>query len=163
MTASYPNSRRNRDRTCEHAGMRRSLGSIVTVIAVPVLLLALTGTAPAVAKTAPKAAVQKKVKPGKRALVRVAGFPARSRVMLQLQPTANRDGNGFGVAIKRRYRLNRAGRARIRFRMPRRYFACSSFDDCSPKRWRRRSRMDVNVCTVDATIPVCARGVARIR
>lgn len=145
--------------TWQHGAMPRLLLAAPLVAA---LALSLAVSAP-VASAAPKVTVQKKVKPGKRAAARLAGFPARARVTIQLQPTAYRDGNGFGIALKRRWRANAKGRGGIRFRMPRHYFACSSFDDCSRKRWRRGSRVDVNVCTLDPRTAACARAVARIR
>lgn len=132
--------------------------------AVPLLVafsLSLVIAAPATA--APKIGAQKNVKPGKKASVRLVGFPKRARIMVQLQPTAYRDGNGFGIAIKKRFRANGKGRGRIRFRMPRRYFACSSYDECRSVRWARSSRVDINVCTTNPKTATCARAVARIR
>lgn len=115
------------------------------------------------ASAAPKASAQKRVKPGKKMAVRVSGFPKRSLVALYQQPTMHRGGNGFGIEIKRRYRLGKRGSGTIRFRMPKRYMACSGANDCKPKKWRRKSRVDINVCTVNQRVPVCAMAVVRLR
>lgn len=118
---------------------------------------------PASTSAAPKASAQKRVKPGKKMTVRASEFPTRSLVALHLQPTMHRGGNGFGIEIKRRYRLGKRGSSMIRFRMPKRYMACSGANHCKPKKWRRRSRVDVNVCTVNQRVPVCAMAVVRLR
>lgn len=126
------------------------------------LLLTLTA-APEVASAAAKANAQKKVVPGKKVKLRVKSFPRRSRVLLFLQPTRYRGGNGFGITLKRKIRLPKRGRGLIRFRMPKSYFACAGATDCNRKKWRRRSRVDITVCTINKRVPKCAIAETRIR
>ena len=45
--------------------------------------------------------------PGKTATFTASGFGANKRVFLNLQPTINRGGNGFGIEIKKRSRRTR--------------------------------------------------------
>lgn len=135
----------------------------VAVAAVFITVSSFALVQPASASAAPKASAQKRVKPGKRLAVRASGFPKRSLVALNLQPTWYRGGNGIGLAIKRRYRLGKRGSGWVRFRMPKRYMACSGASDCKPRKWRRKSRVDINVCTVNQRVPVCAIAVVRLR
>jgi hypothetical protein len=133
------------------------------VAAASIVVLAVATDGPASAAAAPKAVANKSVKPGKKTSLRVTGFPRRSRVALYLQPTAYRGGNGFGVAVHRRFRLSKLGRGWIKFRMPGRYFACAGVGNCTAKKWRPRSKVDITVCTVNKRIPRCAIAAARIR
>ncbi|MDQ2700748.1 MAG: hypothetical protein M3Y23_05405 [Actinomycetota bacterium] len=140
--------------------MRRS--SIAILLPLIVLFAGLHTSG---ASAAPKVQGPKQVKPGKKVKLRASGFPKRSRVSIILQPTANRDGNGFGIALKKRFKIKRTGKVRITFRMPKRYLACAGAANCSPKRWQRRSKVDINVCSYPkpGQVTVCARKVARIR
>lgn len=123
----------------------------------------LVNATPQAATAAPKATAQKKVVPGKKVKLRVKSFPKRSRVAIFLQPTGYRGGNGFGISLKRRIRLPKRGRGLIRFRMPKRYFACSGASNCNPRGWKRKSRVDITVCTVNKRVPKCAIAVTRVR
>lgn len=115
------------------------------------------------ADAAPRAFAQKVSKPGKKVNVRVKNFPRRSRVILFLQPTKYRGGNGFGIALKRRIKLPNTGRGKIRFRMPKRYFACAGAENCDTRKWQKKSRVDITVCTVNKKVPKCAIAVTRVR
>lgn len=137
---------------------RALLFAAATISAVLLSVSLGTGSADA----APKAFAQKSVKPGKTVNLRVKNFPKKSRVTLFLQPTKYRGGNGFGIALNRRYGVAK-GRGKIRFRMPKRYYACAGASDCSTETWRRGSRVDLTVCTVNTRIPYCAVAVSRIR
>lgn len=104
-----------------------------------------------------------RVSPGRRVRLRARGFPARQRLSVTLQPTANRGGNGFGIAIRRSFRTDGRGRAALRFRFPRRYLGCSGGNDCTSLRWRWGARVDANVCTVSGSADFqCARRVVRV-
>ena len=140
-----------------------SLRPLLLAAATPLLFTMFAITGPATDSAAPKAKAPTSVKPGKKAKLQVKRFPRRSRVALFLQPTKYRGGNGFGVSVKKRFRLPKRGRGAIRFRMPKRYFACSGASDCNPKKWRKRSRVDITVCTVNKRVPKCAIAVTRIR
>lgn len=73
-------------------------------------------------------------------------------------------GNGFGVAVKKRFVADDNGKARLRFRWPRRYSACSGGGSCKKYRWKGGTRADTNVCDdVRSSDYVCARQVVRIR
>ncbi|MGE4426679.1 MAG: hypothetical protein AB7G37_09535 [Solirubrobacteraceae bacterium] len=106
----------------------------------------------------------KRVRAGRKVRLRATGFPARTRLGVQLQPTKHRDGNAFGIAIRPKFRTDAKGRRTIRFTLPRRYYSCSPGGDCKPHRWSRRSRIDINVCTLPTSSRShCVRRVARLR
>ncbi|MCK9247634.1 MAG: hypothetical protein M0P31_01455 [Solirubrobacteraceae bacterium] len=106
----------------------------------------------------------RRVRAGRSVRLRATGFPARTRLAVQLQPSAHRDGNAFGIAIRPRFRTDAKGRRTIRFTMPRRHYRCSPGGDCRRVAWRRRARVDVNVCTFpSAARSHCVRRVVRLR
>jgi|GEM_PF-2912291 hypothetical protein len=136
---------------------------VISAASFAIFVLALGGDDRAAAAATPKLSAPKTVKPGKKTFLRATGFPRRSRVAISLQPTAYRGGNGFGIAVHRRFRLSKQGRGWIKFRMPARYYACAGVSNCSARKWRKRSRVDINVCTVNKKVPRCATAVSRIR
>lgn len=115
------------------------------------------------ARAAPAVRGPARVSPGRRVRLRARGFPARQRLRVTLQPTVNRGGNGFGIAIRRSFRTDGRGRAVLRFRFPRRYLGCAGADDCRSLRWRPGARVDANVCTASGSADFqCARRVVRV-
>lgn len=115
------------------------------------------------ASAAPAVRGPDRVSPGRRVRLRARGFPARQPLRVTLQPTANRGGNGFGIAIRRSFRTDGRGRALLRFRFPRRYLGCAGADDCTSLRWRKGARVDANVCTASGSADFqCARRVVRV-
>ena len=154
---------RSETRTCNDGAMVLSHRILLIAVAsiTAVLLCVMVGVGSADA--APRAFAQKSVKPGKQVKLRVKNFPRRSKVTIFLQPTIYRGGNGFGIALKRRFRLPYKGRGKIRFRMTKRYFACAGASDCRTRKWNRKSRVDVTICTINKRVPKCAIAVTRIR
>jgi len=106
----------------------------------------------------------KRVTPGKNATFRASGFGADKQINLTLQPTVNRDGNGFGIRIKKRFKTNANGKATLRFKWPSRYNACAGGSGpCTKRKWKRGSRADANACgDLRNRNYSCARKVVRI-
>jgi Cutinase len=80
-------------------------------------------------------------------------------VLLEIQPTVNRGGNGFGAAPK--FRAVVVGnRVRVEFRWPSHDEACSGAAHCVRTPWQIGSRVDINVCAENRMFVVdgCARG-----
>lgn len=139
-------------------GRKCFLGLLVGLVGFAVLALPLLAAPSADARA--RVTGPKTVKPGKMTWVKLRGFDPGTRVAFFLQPTANRGGNGFGISRRKRYPINRKGRAWIRYRMPGSYFGCLG-QSCDRHRWRPGSRVDINLCVVEQ--PKCRRHVARIR
>lgn len=85
-------------------------------------------------------------------------------VLLQIQPTVNRGGNGFGAAPKFRAAVI-GNRVRVVFRWPANDNHCSGAAHCVPTPWQIGSRVDINVCAENPmfTIDGCERGTTVVR
>jgi hypothetical protein len=98
------------------------------------------------------------VSPGDRSNFVVTHLGRKAEVQVQLQPTRYRDGNGFGIAVKKEFETNSDGKAVVQFRWPQSYFAG---DD--RVRWEDGEKADVNVCSTDRADIDCARDVVRVQ
>ncbi len=108
-----------------------------------VALVAVAVTGPVAQASAAKLKGPKRVTPGKTATFTATGFGANKRVIMNLQPTINRGGNGFGIEIKKRFKTNSKGRATLRFKWPRTYNGCSGANGpCTKLKWKAGTRAD---------------------
>lgn len=85
-------------------------------------------------------------------------------VVLEIQPTVNRGGNGFGAAPK--FRAVVVGsRVRVEFRWPTHYDACAGAFKCVRIPWQIGSRVDIDVCAQNRMggEEGCARGTTVVR
>jgi hypothetical protein len=85
-------------------------------------------------------------------------------VLLQVQPTVDRGGNGFGAAPKFKAVVI-GNRVRVVFRWPGTDNHCFGTAQCVKTPWRLGSKVDVNVCAESPTfiVQTCARGTTVIR
>lgn len=120
-------------------------------------ILVLAAGGPVSQAAGAKVSGPKRVTPGKRVVFRASGFAPEERLRVLLQPTLYRGGNGFFAHPHKRFRTGHRGKAKLRFRWPRRSPACVD-GDCS---WPPGSKVDVTVCGV--TSLTCTRRVVRIR
>jgi hypothetical protein len=130
-----------------------------------IALLTIAVASPVSQASAAKLKGPKRVTPGKTVTFKASGYAANARINVTLQPTVNRDGNGFGVRIKKAFRASAKGRATLRFRWPRRYDACAGgAGPCRKLKWKGGSRADANACgDIRNRNFACARRVVRIR
>ena len=114
------------------AGGSSRCARIVACGCAAVLLLWAGATTPAFARSV---SIASSVTVGHKVTVSVKGFRARSRVSVQLSPTATGGGNCCGVVAVKSRRVSRAGRARIRLVWPAAYFRCGGVGACSQVPW----------------------------
>ncbi|HET7048125.1 MAG TPA: hypothetical protein VFI54_07660 [Solirubrobacteraceae bacterium] len=113
--------------------------------------------------------VPRSVHIGRQVTVYASGRVARAvsngdAVRLEIQPTVNRGGNGFGVAPKFRAVVI-GSRVRVVFRWPANDNHCFGAGHCIKTPWRLGSRVDINVCAESPMFVVdgCARGTVVVR
>ena len=109
------------------------------------------------------------VRIGHRVTVYASGRLARAlrngdTVAVEIQPTGNRGGNGFGAAPKSRAVVV-GNRVRVVFRWPTHDNSCSSAFDCVRIPWQIGSRVDITVCAENrmSVVDACARGTTVVR
>ena len=106
---------------------------------------------------------------GRKVTVYASGRVARGitngdAVILEIQPKANRGGNGFGVEPK--FRAVVVGdRVRVVFRWPANDNHCFGAANCVKTPWRIGSGVDINVCAENPMfiVEACARGTVVVR
>lgn len=112
------------------------------------------------AAATPKVTGPDRIRPGSKVRFRASGFSARKRIAIYLAPTRHRGGNCCSAPVKKRFRANRRGAAKLRFRVPRHWYFCAGISNCSRKRWRTGMKVDLIACT---TKDGCAIDTARIK